>query len=128
MKNIYTYQTQSEAIEIRCLDEGLFRIRASKAEVFYESLLSRYNILKETQKDIPVSFDGKTLKSERFSLSLEGNTLRFTGEGHDLSLSLAGRDGGAYSGMGFRLSMPLCEDERLLAEITIHSPGLATFT
>ena len=82
MKNIYTYQAGDLTYEFRCLDEGIFRVRVGKSGAFSESLLSKYNILKEKPKDIPVSFDGEVLKSARFSLTLREKALSFAGEAY----------------------------------------------
>ena len=107
MSNIFTYKTESRVSELRAIDEGIFRVRVSETGKFRESLLSRYNILEEKPKDIKASFDGGVLSTERFTLTLSGDTLCVKGEGHELTFSLSPGE------EGFHIALPLTENERL---------------
>ncbi|MBQ8908592.1 MAG: DUF5110 domain-containing protein [Clostridia bacterium] len=113
MKNVFLFEAQGRRVELRAIDEGIFRVRLSATGKFRESMLSRYGILQEQPKDIEARLEDGVLQTGRFSLALSGESLSVSGEGHSLAFTVSGRGGEALSEEGFRLSLGLTEKERL---------------
>jgi Alpha-glucosidases, family 31 of glycosyl hydrolases len=88
--------------EIKTVKEGIFRIRMPVNGRFKESLLSRYNILKE-----PVESKADSEKY-RFEFNDASGGITFWGRKNKVTLILEEKDG-----EGFILTIPLEFDERL---------------
>ena len=113
MGNTFLFEKCKKKVELRVLDEGSFRVRVSATERFSETLLSKYNILKENPKKANCKFANGVLTTDRFTVTLTDGGVRFVGEGHDRTVSLSGVLGDAYTNEGFRLATALTDDERL---------------
>lgn len=113
MGNTFLFEKCKKKVELRVLDEGSFRVRVSATERFSETLLSKYNILKENPKKANCKFANGVLTTDRFTVTLTDGGVRFVGEGHDRTVSLSGVLGDAYTNAGFRLATVLTDDERL---------------
>lgn len=104
--------------EIRAVDKGIFRVRMSSEAKFGESLLSRYNILRESG-EIPAqtSENGSlyTVKAEDFTAELDAvaNRVTFGGAKAPFTVEMYGKDGGDYKNKGFQLKISIDESERL---------------
>ena len=100
--------------EITCVDEGIFHIRVSADGTYAQTLLSRYNILKEKQADTDAALSGSTVSQGNFSLTVEADgALRVTGTRKPLVFHFDGYEGKPYSNKGFTLQVDLQKDERL---------------
>lgn len=113
MESIYTITSKMGKVELRCLDEGSFRVRVTSGKAFSESLLSKYNILQEHPKTVNAALNDNVLSTDRFTVTIADDTVRITGEGHDLTFTLSGKGGDVYENAGFRLSTGLADSERL---------------
>ena len=106
--------------EITCVDEGIFHIRVSADGTYAQTLLSRYNILKEKQTDTDATLSGSTVSQGDFSLTVEADgALRVTGTRMPLVFHFDGYEGKPYSNKGFTLQIDLQKDERLYLSL-IH--------
>ena len=119
LNNSYNIKTLDNNLDIRCIDEGIFRIRMSCDEEYPESLLSRYNILKEKIKPINSEFTSQDtesiLKTDKFLVSVDkiSQTVSFHGGNKELVVRLSGKDGGKYNNIGFSVEIALDDKERL---------------
>lgn len=118
MDTRYTFQTQKNNIEIRCIEEGIFRVRLSSEKQFKESLLSRYNLIREEPKAVCCEFtdgDTATVRSSKFTVSVDKacDTLSFQGGRKEIVISLAGRNGEEYANEGFHIEIGLDDAEKL---------------
>ena len=58
---MYNIKTNNANIELRCVENGIFRVRISTTEEFPESLLSKYNIL-QVSGEVEARFNGNTVE------------------------------------------------------------------
>lgn len=103
--------------EIRVIDKGVFRFRMAKNGEYTESLLSRYNILKESgdmeaesaQNDETYSVvsNGVTLVVNK-----KTNTLTVLGTKEPTVFDFDGYNGKEYTNKGFKITVGLSENER----------------
>lgn len=110
---MYTIKTNNAEFELRAIEKGIFRVRVSANGEYTESLLSRYNILRESGEDESATFDGETLCLGGVSLSVKNGELTVKGTKEDVAVSFDGYEGAAYKNKGFTLSVSLSDDERL---------------
>lgn len=110
---MYNIKTENAEFELRAIEKGVLRVRVSADGEYTESLLSRYNILRESGEDAEASFDGKTLKSGAASLSADGGRLVLGGTKENAVFTFDGFEGKPYKNNGFTLSVSLSEGERL---------------
>ena len=113
MENTFLYQQSGRTIEVRVLDEGSFRVRVSATENFSETLLSKYNIIKEKPKNVNVKFANGVLSTDRFTVTTTENAIHFEGDGHARTIEFSGVCGDVYANVGFRLATALSDGERL---------------
>ena len=118
MNNCYNFKVNNTLMEIRCVEEGIFRVRLTDGDEFKESLLSRYNLLQENPKDVNTVFtDGDTavLKTEKFCVSVDktDGTVKFNGGKKEISILLTGKDKNTYKNDGFHMEIDLDEEEKL---------------
>lgn len=104
--------------EIRAIDKGVFRFRMAKNGEYTESLLSRYNILKESgeiEAEYAENDQTFTVISEGISLVVnkETNTLTVLGTKEPTVFDFDGYKGKEYTKKGFKITVSLSEDERL---------------
>ena len=113
MENAFLFHQNGKMFELRALDEGSFRVRVSTSDKFSESLLSKYNIIKENPKNVKVSFTNGVLSTDRFTVTVEDGAIRFAGDGHARTVHFSGCFGDTYKNEGFRLAATLSDSERL---------------
>ncbi|MBE6568542.1 MAG: hypothetical protein E7657_07795, partial [Ruminococcaceae bacterium] len=113
MENAFLFNQNGKTFELRALDEGSFRVRISATEKFSESLLSKYNIIKEKPKNVNIKFANGVLSTNRFTVTVEEDAIRFEGEGHARTIRFSGVCGDPYTNEGFRLATALSDGERL---------------
>ena len=96
------------------MDKGIFHIRVSADGTYDETLLTRYNILKEKAVDTGASQSGSTVTEGSFSLTVtpEG-ALQVTGTRQPLTFRFDGYADKPYANKGFTLCIDLHKDERL---------------
>ena len=105
-------------IEIRAVENGIFRVRLSSAKTFKETLLSKYNILKENPAEAEYTVSSTsplTVKAGNFSLVADEktNTVKILGGKKEISVCMGGRKNAPYENEGFTLTIPVEKDERL---------------
>ena len=103
--------------EIRTVDRGIFRVRASSDSTFGESLLSRYNILQEKgEVEATVSENGSvySVQADPFTAELDAgaNRITFSGAKAPFTVEMEGKDGAEYRNKGFQIKISVCENER----------------
>ena len=54
---MYTVKTKNAELELRAVEKGIFRVRVSHDGEYTESLMSRYNILRESGEAADASFE-----------------------------------------------------------------------
>ena len=100
--------------EITSVDKGIFHVRVSADGTYAETLLTRYNILKETETDTGASVSDSTITQGRFSLTVTPeSTLRVEGTKEPLVFHFDGYEGKPYQNKGFTLQIDLHKKERL---------------
>ncbi len=110
---MYNIKTNNAEFELRAIEKGIFRVRVSSNGEYTESLLSRYNILRESGEDSEAVFDGETLTLGGVSLKVENGALTLSGTKEDAVITFDGYEGAPYKNKGFTLSVSLSESERL---------------
>ena len=118
MENQFVFKTAKNNIEIRCVEDGIFRVRLSSDRKFKESLLSRYNLLQENPKDVVCNFtDGNvaSVKTDKYTVSVDksNDTLTFAGGRKDVVISLFGQNKEEYENEGFHMEIDLDDAEKL---------------
>ncbi len=100
--------------EITSVDKGIFHVRVSADGTYAETLLTRYNILKEKEVDTGASVSGNTVTQGRFSLTVtQDGALRVEGTKEPLVFHFDGYEGKPYQNKGFTLQIDLHKKERL---------------
>ncbi|MBR2385201.1 MAG: glycoside hydrolase family 31 protein [Clostridia bacterium] len=88
-----TFKLGTNTLEIRTLADGIFKVKQTGGDEFYESLLSRYNLINEPECDIENSVkEGKNISvtagKHTANIDVNGNTLSFKEKGYELNISL----------------------------------------
>lgn len=117
---MYIFKTETNQYQIRAVAPGIFRIMVSDGGRFRESLLSRYHILEEpgdlegTVKETKTKYT-LTVGHASVTIDKKKNTAAFQSQGlkSPLLIQMSGAGGQTYRNNGFRLSIPLAQDERL---------------
>lgn len=104
--------------EIRAIEKGIFRFRMAENGEYTESLLSRYNILKESgiiETECAENEDTYTVISEGITLVVNKKTSSLTviGTKEPVTFDFDGYKGKAYTKKGFTITASLTEDERI---------------
>lgn len=110
---MYTVKTKNAELELRAVEKGIFRVRVSHDGEYTESLMSRYNILRESGEAADVSFDGTALTLGGVTLTAADGSLQVSGTKEKLCISFDGFEGKPYKSRGFTLTASLTKDERL---------------
>ena len=110
---MYTVKTNGAEVELRAVEKGIFRVRVSHDGEFEESLLSRYNILRESGEAADAAFDGESLALGAAKLSPADGGLDVYGTRAPVHISFDGYEGKPYKSRGFTLKISLAKDERL---------------
>ncbi len=98
--------------EIRAIEKGIFRVRASYNGEYTESLLSRYNILRESG-EADAALSGDTVSYEGVSVTPADMGLTLEGAKTPVKFTFDGFEGKPYKNRGFTLNVSLTEGERL---------------
>ena len=115
---MYSFESNGRKFEIKVISEGVFRFRMAQNADFKESLLSRFNILKdETDTEAAVSDNDSSfsLVSGGFGLIVDKSTgsLILTGTKSPVTFDFDGFEGKEYTNRGFTISVTLSDEERL---------------
>ena len=115
---MFNLSSNGRKFEVRVIDEGVIRFRTAKDSDFAESLLSRYNVLKESGEidaDFAESGDAFSITSCGIGLVIDKATgsLTVTGTKEPLTFDFDGFEGKPYTNRGFTISATLSDDERL---------------
>ena len=117
---MYLFQTPNSQFQIRIIAPGIFRVMMSDGGKFLESLLSRYHILEEPgdlEGTVEESAQQIQVQYAHASLCVDKtqHTVTFTSTGLQapLCVKIEGVNGGVYHNNGYRLQIPLEENERL---------------
>ena len=110
---MYTVKTKNAEFELRAVEKGIFRVRVSHDGEYTESLMSRYNILRESGEAAEASFDGTALTLGGVTLTATDGSLQVSGTKEKLCISFDGFEGKPYKSRGFTLTASLTKDERL---------------
>lgn len=105
--------TKSDDVEIRVFECGMIRIRAAAGGNFRESLMNRYNILREGDEVNAVTSENESafeLKADHLSVTVDKESGAVTVIGAKDPVTFNFND---VSGRGFDMSVSLCENERL---------------
>lgn len=115
---MFNLSANGRKFELKVIDEGVFRFRMAENADFTESLLSRYNILKD-YGDMDADF---AENDSSFSITSCGigfiidkatGSLTVTGAADPLTFDFDGYDGKPYTNRGFTITSTLSEGERL---------------
>lgn len=109
---MYQITKNGAEFEIRAVEKGIFRVRVSSDGEYAESLLSRYNILRESG-EAEAKKDGDTVSFEGVSLSVCDDGILMEGAAAPVKITYDGFEGKPYNNRGFTLNLSLTEDERL---------------
>ena len=90
---MYTVKTNGAEVELRAVEKGIFRVRVSHNGEFEESLLSRYNILRESGEAADAAFDGESLTLGAAKLSPADGGLDVYGTRAPVHISFDGYEG-----------------------------------
>ncbi len=115
---MFNFTANERKFEIRVIDNGVFRFRMANGCDFAESLLSRYNILKESGEidaDQAENDSSFTVTSNGVGLIVDKSTgsLTVTGTKKPVTFDFDGYKGKEYTNRGFSISVTLTDDERL---------------
>ena len=110
---MYNIKTANASIELRAIEAGIFRVRISANDEFPESLLSKYNILRESGECECATFDGNTLSLGAFSLAVDGESVVLNGTKAPVKFTYDGFEGASYKNKGFTLNISLDDSERI---------------
>ena len=115
---MFNFTANERKFEIRVIDNGVFRFRMASKSDFAESLLSRYNILKESgeiEADHAENDATYTVTANGVALIVdkESGSLTVTGTKEPVTFDFDGFQGKEYTNRGFSISVTLSDDERL---------------
>ena len=108
---MYNFNFANANFEIRTIEEGLFRIRMAKGE-FDESLLSKYNILRESG-EVEAKVDGNTVCLGDASVEIIESGVIVRGTKEPVKITFDGFEGKPYRDKGFTINLTMTEDERI---------------
>lgn len=109
---MYKLTKNGTEFEIRAVEKGIFRVRVSSNGQYTESLLSRYNILRESGEADAV-LSGDTVSLEGVSVTVCDGGLTLGGAKVPVRFTFDGFEGKPYKNRGFTLNVSLTDDERL---------------
>ena len=115
---MFEFTANGRKFEIRVIDYGVFRFRMAQNAEFTESLLSRYNILREKgeiEADSAENDETFSVTSNGIGLIVnkETGSLTLTGTKTPVTFDFDGFEGKKYTNRGFTISATLNDDERL---------------
>ena len=115
---MYSFTANERKFEVRVIDNGVFRFRMANKSDFAESLLSRYNILKEAgeaDSEYAENDSTFTVTSNGIGLIIDksSGSLTVTGTKEPVTFDFDGYKGNEYTNRGFSISVTLSDDERL---------------
>ena len=110
---MYNINAGKLQIELRFLEPGIIRVRASEDGKFRDSLMNRYNILREsteTDSSVADSADSFCAEAENVKVSVDKATASVTVDGAKVPLSFTFTPG---ENRGYTMTVSLDETERL---------------
>ena len=111
---MYQIKTKNGELELRAVENGIFRIRVSADGTYRESLLSKYSILRESGDiDGIGEKDGISLGNVSIKAADDGSAATVEYPHHKVKLSFDGFEGKPYKNNGFTLRVSLDDSERL---------------
>ena len=108
---MYNFNSGNANFEIRTIENGIFRIRMAKGE-FKESLLSKYNILRESG-EVEAQVSGNTVTLGAASVEVVENGVVVRGTKEPVTITFDGFEGKPYRDKGFTINISMTEDERI---------------
>lgn len=109
---MYKITNGGAEFEIRAVEKGIFRVRISSDGEYTESLLSRYNILRESG-EAEAELNGSSVSLAGVTLTVSDGELRVDGTKVPLCVTYEGYEGAPYKNRGFTLNLSLSDGERL---------------
>lgn len=110
---MYKIKTNGGEIELRAIEKGIFRVRYSYDGEYAESLLSRYNILRESGEAADASFANDAISLDGVKITAKDGGVTLEGAKAPVNFTFDGFEGKPYKNKGFTLSVSLGEDDRL---------------
>ncbi len=115
---MFNFSANGRQFEIRVVGEGIFRFRMANGTDFHESLLSRYNVLKEeADLDADYAENDETVSITSCGVGLivdkATGSLTVTGTKEPLTLDFDAFPGKEAAKSGFTITSTLGSDERL---------------
>lgn len=115
---MFTFKGKNAEFEIRIIDDGIYRFRMAKNGDFKESLLTRYNVLKESgdlNSEYAENTQSFTIVNNNVTLVVDKNTSSLTviGTAVPVTFDFDGFNGAEYTNNGFSITASLSDDERL---------------
>jgi len=115
---MFNFNANGRKFEVRVIDDGIFRFRMANNADFCESLLSRFNILKESgeiDSEHAENDDTYSITSNGIGLIVDKTTgsLTVTGTKVPLTFDFDGYHGKEYTNRGFTITSTLSDGERL---------------
>lgn len=109
---MYQITKNGAEFEIRAVEKGIFRVRISSNGEYTESLLSRYNILRESGEAEAVK-NGDTVSYEGVGITACDDGVVLEGAAAPVKITYGGFEDKPYCNRGFTLNLSLTDDERL---------------
>lgn len=110
---MYNVKAAGAEVELRALGDGIVRIRVTHSGTFHESLMNRYNVLREGEEitaDFTEDAASASLSAEHVSVSVDKSSARVCVSGAAAPIELGFVPG---ERRGFQISVSLDESERL---------------
>ncbi len=109
---MYNFKTANANLEIRAIEEGIFRIRMSKSGDFKESLLSKYNILRESG-EVEAAVTENTVSLGGVTIEVGDSGVVVNGTKEPVTITFDGFEGKPYNDKGFTINLSMTKEERI---------------
>ena len=109
---MYNFKRANANFEIRAIEEGIFRIRMSKSGDFSESLLSKYNILRESG-EVEAAVTENTVSLGGVTIEVGESRVVVNGTKEPVTITFDGFEGKPYNDKGFTINLSMTKDERI---------------
>ena len=112
-------------VTFKVIQKGIIRVRVSKSGEYYDSLLSKYNILSENIEETPVTYSDDGLSTDNCSIKLSDAGFVVCGPKQPATFAFSGYQGTEYKDAGFQLTASLADGERLFGLGDTERSGVA---